>query len=368
MVRAESGPVPTPVRLGMLVVGFLTVSFMARAPTWPMGYLFTPTDTGAIVLLTLTCMILLALVAWATRLTVVACMVWVGLSAVYLHVTVTGVRMQSALALAVYFATFATAGVGLYVLAEVRFRRGRIREAGRARYAARAVATLVVGSVLAVLMPGVCVAREGARRTQCRNNLHQIGLALHNYHDDHGCFPPAITTDGKGRPMHSWTVYLLPYLDEQALFDAYNFDEPHDAPANTTVAGARLNVFLCPWADTEGPPLTTYAMVVCDGSIAGVDRCPRIRDITDGPSDTILVVEASHSACAWTSPAAVVDLMRGINLPTGLPQGGSSDHSGGVFALFADGHVGFLPDDIDPAVLRGLCTMAGGEKVDGDAF
>jgi len=209
---------------------------------------------------------------------------------------------------------------------------------------------------------------EAARRTQCRNNLHQIGLALHNYHDAYGCFPPAVTTDGTGRPMHSWTVYLLPFVDEQALYNAYNFQHAHNAPANTTVGQASLCQFMCPAVEGGRQNLTHYGMVVCPGSIGGVDRCTKLADITDGTSDTIVVVEMAQTACPWSSPAAVVDLTRGIHVPAGLPPGASSAHEGGVFALFADGQVRFLSDHIDLTLLRHLCTMAGGEQVNEDEY
>ena len=109
-------------------------------------------------------------------------------------------------------------------------------------------------------------------------------------------------------------------------------------------------------------------MVVCQGSICGVDRAAAIDDVTDGMSRTILVVETSRAPCPWTSPEAVVDLSRGINLPSALSQGASSNHPGGAFALFAGGEVRFLSDKIDTTTLRALCTMAGGETVDDGEF
>ncbi|MFN0054259.1 MAG: DUF1559 domain-containing protein, partial [Planctomycetales bacterium] len=78
---------------------------------------------------------------------------------------------------------------------------------------------LVCGGILAaLLLPAVQQAREAARRTQCKNNLHQIGLALHNYHDAFNSFPPAYIPDASGRPMHSWRVLILPFLDQAPLY------------------------------------------------------------------------------------------------------------------------------------------------------
>ena len=209
---------------------------------------------------------------------------------------------------------------------------------------------------------------ERVRCTACQENLRRIGVALHRYHDTYGCFPPAAVTDTDGRPMHSWAVLLLPFVDEHALYQAYNFRHPSNAAANATVGRTRLSQFLCPSAPHRDDGVTDYRMVVCPGSICGVNRCAKINDITDGTSHTILVVEASCTPCAWASPQAVVDLRRGINLPDGVPAGANSEHPGGVFVLFADGQVRFLRDDLDTTTLRKLCTMAGNEVIDDDAW
>src|SRR4051812_9073955 len=74
--------------------------------------------------------------------------------------------------------------------------------------------------------------REASKRTQCKNNLKEIALALHNYHEAYGCFPPAYIADKDGRPMHSWRVLILPYLDEKPLYLKYRFDEPWNGPHN----------------------------------------------------------------------------------------------------------------------------------------
>src|SRR4029453_12945484 len=74
---------------------------------------------------------------------------------------------------------------------------------------------------VALLLPAVQQAREAARRTQCKNNLKQIGLALHNYADVYGSFPPAYIADETDKPMHSWRVLILPFLDQDQLYKEY---------------------------------------------------------------------------------------------------------------------------------------------------
>lgn len=96
---------------------------------------------------------------------------------------------------------------------------------------------LLYGGCLVCLerLAGAQSVREAARRVSCLNNLRHIELALHNYHNAHGCFPPAYIVDESGRPMHSWRV-LLPYLEQEALYDQYDFSEPWDGPNNRKLA------------------------------------------------------------------------------------------------------------------------------------
>src|SRR5690606_28292508 len=82
------------------------------------------------------------------------------------------------------------------------------------------------GGLIGFCWPPVSTKCSLSVRGQCQNNLRQVVLALHGYHVDHGCFPPAYVADAAGRPMHSWRVLVLPYLEEQDLYAAYNFAEP----------------------------------------------------------------------------------------------------------------------------------------------
>jgi hypothetical protein len=136
------------------------------------------------------------------------------------------------------------------------------------------------GVLLALLLPAVQAAREAARRTQCSNNLKQIALAFHNYHDTYKTFPPAYIPDENGRPMHSWRVLILPFLEQQALYNMYNFDEPWDSPANAMVTSTAIPVFQCAsdpggWRDYQlyGDHRTGYGL---RGQPSGTDpRDPR---------------------------------------------------------------------------------------------
>ncbi len=122
------------------------------------------------------------------------------------------------------------------------------------------VVLAIIAVVLAILLPPAISDREPARRVICQRSLQQVGLALHQYHDKYGSFPPAYLTDANGRPMHSWRVLLLPFLGQQALYDDYRFDEPWDGPHNALLheraSEALTNYFSCP-SDRSSSKKTT---------------------------------------------------------------------------------------------------------------
>ena len=108
------------------------------------------------------------------------------------------------------------------------------------------VVIAIIAVLIALLLPAVQQAREAARRSACKNNLKQIGLALHNYHNAYGSFPPAFVPDAEGHPAHSWRVLLLPYVDGEELYSLYRFDEPWNGPHNSKLADKIPSVYRCP--------------------------------------------------------------------------------------------------------------------------
>ncbi|MBM80893.1 MAG: hypothetical protein CMJ78_09905 [Planctomycetaceae bacterium] len=117
----------------------------------------------------------------------------------------------------------------------------------------------VVSVPIALMLPAVQQAREAARRTQCKNNLKQIGLALHTYHEMHQSFPPAYYVDDNGKPLYSWRVGILPYLDEQALYDQFDKTKAWDAPENAFILESMPLVFQCPTHEGSVQTNTAYA-------------------------------------------------------------------------------------------------------------
>jgi type II secretory pathway pseudopilin PulG len=221
---------------------------------------------------------------------------------------------------------------------------------------------ICTGIMVALLLPAVQQAREAARRTQCKSNLKQIALALHNYHDTYGSFPPAVTYNSDGQPMHSWRVLLLPYLDSSPLYSQYKMDEPWNSPNNSAVTANLPPVYSCP----SNPNImkdghTHYVALDGPQSVMNSKRPCRIRDIVDGPSSTLMVVEARDSGVHWAEPKDF-----DIGQFTGpAPNGMSSFHTGGFHAAFADGSVKFISDNLGSQGMHGLSTIKGGEVVGG---
>ena len=106
--------------------------------------------------------------------------------------------------------------------------------------------------------------RNAASRSQCKNNLKQIGLALHNYLDAYSVLPPAYTVDDAGRPLHSWRTLLLPYIDQQTLYNTIDLSKPWDDPVNATACKTSVPAYRCPSADIPADH-TTYLAIVAPG-------------------------------------------------------------------------------------------------------
>jgi prepilin-type processing-associated H-X9-DG protein len=217
------------------------------------------------------------------------------------------------------------------------------------------------GILVALLLPAVQAAREAARRSQCNNNLKQIGLALQTYNDIYGTFPPAYIPDANGKPMHSWRVLILPFMEQKSLYDRYNFDEPWDGPNNRQLSAMIPASYHCP-ADPAGTS-TNYAVITGPGTMFDGETAATGMSITDGTSNTIMVVETT-AGMNWMEPRDL-DLNTMTLQVNASPAEISSHHPGGANILFADGHTTFLQQSILAQVLRALITKAGDEPIGG---
>jgi prepilin-type processing-associated H-X9-DG protein len=192
-------------------------------------------------------------------------------------------------------------------------------------------------------------ARGASHRAQCSNHMRQIVIAMHLYAEKHGTLPPAVVYDDMGKPMHSWRVLLLPHLDQQNLFDRYNFNEPWDGPNNRKLVDEMPDVFRCPVGEHAAGE-TEYAVMVGEHTPfpPGSKTGRRLDQFVNGTSNTVLLSEISASselAIPWTKPQDVA--LTEESLEPGSPKGFSSPHENGFNAAYADGSVRFIPLDID---------------------
>lgn len=280
------------------------------------------------------------------------------------------------------------------------------------------VVIAIIAILIALLLPAIQQAREAARRTQCKNNLRQIGLALHNYHDRSRCFPPStvVARNGADTGWWSWITRVLPDLEQRPLYE--QFDLREDIWANChkyrPYTSQRLAVLKCPSdphgegvfeSDDECAGGEVYALtnyLGCRGSesqepnadgfypdeisgngiFAGVNRVTRMAHIPDGSSQTILVGERpAHPDAYWGWWAAGLGVdYHGLgdnvlDVSDGLYQGVPGNyldllhywsmHAGGAHFTLCDGSVRFLSYSIDHDTFLALGSRNGGEVVGG---
>jgi prepilin-type N-terminal cleavage/methylation domain-containing protein len=284
------------------------------------------------------------------------------------------------------------------------------------------VVIAIIATLVAILLPAVQAAREAARRTQCRNNLKQIGLALHNYLDRMRVFPPAyaaaVNASGNDTGMGwGWGAFLLSDLEQSGLKKRINFNLQISDPNNVSAATTWLPSFNCPsdlliekfaiTIDGDGNPLPTpvtvargnYVAVNGNNGVTGnqatndgaflEDHSFSPKDITDGLSNTFFVSERCHSMSdtSWTGAVTGVGVFD--NRDSSAPEGAAalvlghcgphapnnpevtdadalaSMHPLGVLFLLGDGSVQYIGSQIDLGVYDALASRSGGETSQG---
>lgn len=289
------------------------------------------------------------------------------------------------------------------------------------------VVIAIIGVLVALLLPAVQQARSSARGVQCRNNLKQIGLALHNYAETHSVLPPSSTTDveqgvWRDRPwryhLHSWASLILPNLDQSNAQNQINYNVSSLDPANRQVASLIISTYRCPsYAGSDFSTDSLYTaisptMALRNYTAMGASDIGKLwqnpdgvfyprsstqfRDITDGTTNTIFIVETrDEGAPVWidggaaavagrrfdaANPPSYAGPENSINYnpyyqserdPDGnkLYQsldslyGPSSMHPGGAFHLLGDGSVRYISENINVTTYDALCSRAGGEVV-----
>jgi prepilin-type N-terminal cleavage/methylation domain-containing protein/prepilin-type processing-associated H-X9-DG protein len=294
------------------------------------------------------------------------------------------------------------------------------------------VVIAIIAVLIALLLPAVQAAREAARRAQCVNNLKQLGLACHNYADTNGIFPsqvggiPAWFLQSDYRT--SWMVQILPDMEQNNLFNAYNFaaDRAEYSWTNTTVMAVPISSYTCPsyagpmlqqgqsdwnsfagtipaganlwWIgatcykgnlgdNTTGPfPGSSNAygdlsngQPTATGIFWRAQMVVPIAAVTDGTSNTMLAGEALPNTCWWNAwsesnssvATTSIPINQKVNLNKQLPgycYGFRSQHPGGMNVAFCDGSVRFLKESISRLIYRAISTRAGGEVISSDAY
>lgn len=210
----------------------------------------------------------------------------------------------------------------------------------------------------ALLLPAVQSTREAARRTQSMNNMKYMLLAMHMYHDSMGAFPPAFSADKEGKPLLSWRVHILPYLEEKNLYDQFHLDEPWDSEHNKKLIEKMPAVYRSPNSTAE-PGKTNYLTIRGENTVFSGPKGGKIRDIVDGTSNTIVLIEAPDAAAVpWTKPD---DFQFDPENPA---KGLFGMRPNSVIAGFADGSVQMISETIGSEILKAMFEKNDGKAID----
>jgi hypothetical protein len=190
----------------------------------------------------------------------------------------------------------------------------------------------------------------------CKNHLRQIALALQSYEAEFGALPPAYTTDEQGRPLHSWRTLILPYLEQQVLYEKIDLSKPWNDPANKVAFETPIYTYQCP-SITIPARHTTYLAVVAPGGCFLPTQPRKLADITDSPGLTLMVIEVeAERAVHWMSPEdASEEWLLSLGTVTELP------HPGVVQAACVDGFTIPISARSKPEELRALISIAGND-------
>jgi prepilin-type processing-associated H-X9-DG protein len=223
------------------------------------------------------------------------------------------------------------------------------------------------GVAVALLLPAVQAARSSARRAQCMINMRQILLAFHNYHDVINGLPPLYTVDKNGKPLHSWRVLILPFIEQRELYEQIRLNEPWNSEYNKQFHNVRIPIYSCPLcSQIKDDKNCCYSVIAGEGIEPAKNErdktCGTFARIQDGTSNTLAVVEVKEPFC-WMDPTAdikLADLDKGINQKDSKV---GSSHPGGMNVALFDGSTRFIPETVDKKVLKALGMRNSGESI-----
>jgi hypothetical protein len=220
------------------------------------------------------------------------------------------------------------------------------------------VPAVIVAGLVALMIPVVQSMRENARRMTCSSSPKQLAVAFHNYHDKYGSFPPAYSVDENGKPLHSWRVLILPFIDQKELYGKIRLDEPWDSPYNSQFHKQCPRYFFsCPSREKERlDGLAHYQMVIGPDTISAAPDGIKLSDISHH-SETFLFIEASVPV-PWMSPQDLPQSALANGVVSSRPQRGKpvvqgigSPHRNGAYVSMIDAYCPFLSTDTPPEKL-----------------
>ena len=242
-----------------------------------------------------------------------------------------------------------------------------VRDRGSGQFVLACFVIVIAATGAGILLAlGVYSVREAAYRSQCICPLAQIRHALLNYHDVCGSLPPAYVPDANGKPMHSWRVLILPFLEERDVYARSDFHEPWNGPNNRRLADKiRSELFQCPRRrHSRDSLITDYVVVVGNDTMFPGAQSRSIKDITDGVENTIAVVEINNSDIHWMEPRDLQfeEMSFIINDPSSPSI--SSEHAAGPHVVFLNRKTKYVKGGaVRPQTVRALLTANGREEV-----
>jgi hypothetical protein len=224
-----------------------------------------------------------------------------------------------------------------------------------------------------LLLPCAYEIRDGEGWVRSAARLREVGWGFQAYHDAFGRLPPAVVRDQDGRPLYSWRVALLPYVEQDALYKQFHLDEPWDSPHNAALTRDTPRCYDPHGGGEDDPGLTRFQVFVGPGTAFERDGLTWA-DFPDGLGNTLLVAESANPV-PWAKP---VDLAYSPDQP--LPSLAcpytkpvklfcyTIGYRPGFAGCFADGKTRFVPHSAGEAIIRALITRNGGEPVEPARF
>jgi hypothetical protein len=241
---------------------------------------------------------------------------------------------------------------------------------------------VIVGVLLvliALLIPAEQASHESSRRALCQNNLKQLAIAILNYDARQDVLPPAYVADSQGTPLVSWRALILPQLERADLYEKLDCKQPWDAPINRIASSVDVDLFHCPNDPTQTPTTNYFAIVGPNTAWPG-GRGRKISEITDGTSQTILLMEAAEKGIPWAQPKDLsfdeaVELLSSKHGAAHLRFGrggyfekGFEGATTGIHIVMANGQIWYIASPIPKDLAIALLTVDGGEPIDMAAF